>query len=64
MTILKLKVKKIPKSFYIKLERETPDTIIGVETDRAGNVLPANGYSESIHIVLKSRISKSKVISA
>jgi hypothetical protein len=55
---IKMKTKKIPKPFYIRLERDTPDTIIGIETDKNGNVIGSNGYSESIHIILKNRIKK------
>jgi hypothetical protein len=58
--IYKLKVRKIPKSFYIKLERDSPDTIIGIETDKNGNVLSDGKYSESIHIVNKKDIKKMK----
>lgn len=58
MKIYKLKVRKIPKQFYLKLEQETPESVIGIETDKYGNVLPSNGYSESIHIIQKKAIKK------
>ena len=58
--IYKLKVKGIPKQFFIKLERDTTDTIIGIETDKDGNILTDGKYSESIHIILKNKIKKKR----